>query len=234
MLAAVLAGGFGKRLRPFTEDSPKPLVQVAGEAIIDWQIKWLKKHGVRELVILAGYKKEKLIEHLGSGSRHGVKITYVIEDEPLGTGGAIKNAEHVLSKEEVFLVLNGDILTNLDPKKLVAKLEEDDSLLGVIASIPLPSPYGILKIEGEKITGFVEKPVITDYWINAGIYALRSDSLKYFPEKGDLEKTAFPKMAEEGVLGVVKYENVFWRAIDTHKDLEEASYLITNVLKGEL
>lgn len=229
-----MAGGFGKRLRPFTEDSPKPLVQVAGEAIIDWQIKWLKKHGVRELVILAGYKKEKLIEHLGSGSRHGVKITYVIEDEPLGTGGAIKNAEHVLSKEEVFLVLNGDILTNLDPKKLVAKLEEDDSLLGVIASIPLPSPYGILKIEGEKITGFVEKPVITDYWINAGIYALRSDSLKYFPEKGDLEKTAFPKMAEEGVLGVVKYENVFWRAIDTHKDLEEASYLITNVLKGEL
>ena len=229
-----MAGGFGKRLRPFTEDSPKPLVQVAGEAIIDWQIKWLKKHGVRELVILAGYKKEKLIEHLGSGSRHGVKITYVIEDEPLGTGGAVKNAEHVLSKEEVFLVLNGDILTNLDPKKLVAKLEEDESLLGVIASIPLPSPYGILKIEGEKITGFVEKPVITDYWINAGIYALRSDSLKYFPEKGDLEKTAFPKMAEEGVLGVVKYENVFWRAIDTHKDLEEASYLITNVLKGEL
>jgi len=229
-----LAGGFGKRLRPFTEESPKPLVQVAGEAIIDWQIKWLKKHGVRELVILAGYKKEKLIEHLGSGSRHGVKITYVIEDEPLGTGGAIKNAEHVLSKEEVFLVLNGDILTNLDPKKLVAKLEEDEGFLGAIASIPLPSPYGILRIEGERIIGFIEKPVITDYWINAGIYALSSDSLKYFPEKGDLEKTAFPKMAEEGVLGVVKYENVFWRAIDTHKDLEEASYLITNVLKGEL
>jgi NDP-sugar pyrophosphorylase family protein len=234
MLAAILAGGFGKRLRPFTEESPKPLVQVAGESIIDWQIKWLKKHGVRELVILAGYKKEKLIEHLGSGSRHGVKITYVIEDEPLGTGGAIKNAEHVLSKEEVFLVLNGDVLTNLDPKKLIAKLEGDNSLLGVIASIPLPSPYGILRIEGERIIGFVEKPVITDYWINAGIYALSSDSLKYFPEKGDLEKTAFPKMAEEGVLGVVKYENVFWRAIDTHKDLEEASYLITNVLKGEL
>lgn len=229
-----MAGGFGKRLRPFTEESPKPLVQVAGEAIIDWQIKWLKKHGVRELVILAGYKKEKLIEHLGSGSRHGVKITYVIEDEPLGTGGAIKNAEHVLSKEEVFLVLNGDILTNLDPKKLVAKLEEDEGFLGAIASIPLPSPYGILRIEGERIIGFIEKPVITDYWINAGIYALSSDSLKYFPEKGDLEKTAFPKMAEEGVLGVVKYENVFWRAIDTHKDLEEASYLITNVLKGEL
>lgn len=207
---------------------------MAGESIIDWQIKWLKKHGVRELVILAGYKKEKLIEHLGSGSRHGVKITYVIEDEPLGTGGAIKNAEHVLSKEEVFLVLNGDVLTNLDPKKLIAKLEGDNSLLGVIASIPLPSPYGILRIEGERIIGFVEKPVITDYWINAGIYALSSDSLKYFPEKGDLEKTAFPKMAEEGVLGVVKYENVFWRAIDTHKDLEEASYLITNVLKGEL
>ncbi|MGC9181072.1 nucleotidyltransferase family protein [Thermogladius sp.] len=234
MIAAILAGGFGKRLRPFTEDVPKPLVQVAGEAIIDWQIKWLKKHGVRELVILAGYKKEKLIEHLGSGGRHGVKITYVIEDEPLGTGGAIKNAEHVLSKNDVFIVVNGDILTNLDPKKLVVKLEEDRKLLGVIASIPLPSPYGVLKIEGDRVVGFVEKPIISDYWINAGIYALRPESLRYFPEKGDLEKTAFPKMAEEGVLGVVRYDNVFWRAIDTHKDLEEASNLISNVLKGEL
>ncbi|MEM1775262.1 MAG: nucleotidyltransferase family protein, partial [Desulfurococcaceae archaeon] len=115
MLAAILAGGLGKRLRPYTDDLPKPMIQVADRPILEWQILWLKKYGIREIVLLVGYRKEKIIEYFGSGSKLGVKITYVVEDDPLGTGGAIKNAEHVLSKDEVFLVLNGDIITNLNP-----------------------------------------------------------------------------------------------------------------------
>lgn len=232
-MAAILAGGLGKRLRPYTEDVPKPLVQVGGEALIDWQIKWLKKHGFREIVILAGYRREKLIEHLGSGQRHGVRVTYVIEDEPLGTGGAIKNAEHVLSKDKFFLIVNGDILTNLDPKRLVNKL--DEGYLGAIATVPLPSPYGILELgEGDAVKGFVEKPVLRSYWINAGVYALKPEALKYFPPKGDLEVTAFPSMAREGVLAAVKYDNVIWKAVDTHKDLEEASRLVEEMAKEGL
>lgn len=221
MIAVILAGGYGKRLRPFTEDLPKPLVPVAGRPILEWQIEWLKRYGFNEIVLLVGYRKEKIIEHVGSGSKLGLRVTYVVEDTPLGTGGAVKNAEHVLQHTDFFLVVNGDIVTDIDPLKLVAKLESDEKLLGVIATIPLPSPYGVLQLEGDVVKGFTEKPLLRDYWINAGIYALRPQALKYFPERGDLEKTAFPAMAREGVLAAVRYENVFWKAIDTFKELEE-------------
>ncbi len=223
MMAVILAGGFGKRLRPYTEEIPKPLVNVADKPILEWQIEWLKRYGFNEFVLLVGYRKEKIIEHIGSGGRLGVKVTYVVEDEPLGTGGAIKNAEHILSKEEKFLVLNGDILTNLNPLKLFEKLDENPEFVAVIASIPLPSPYGVLEIKDSKVTGFVEKPRLRDYWINAGIYAMKPEALRYFPDKGDLERTAFPAMAKDGVLGAVKYTEVFWKSVDTYKDLEEAT-----------
>jgi NDP-sugar pyrophosphorylase family protein len=225
LLAAILAGGFGKRLRPFTEEYPKPMISVGGRPLLEHQIMWLKKHGFNEIVLLVGYKKEKIIEYFSSGSRYGVKITYVVEDEPLGTGGAVKNAEHILSKEDFFLVLNGDILTNLNPLPLVEKLLSSD-FLTVIATIPLPSPYGILQLEDDIVHGFIEKPLIRDYWINAGIYAMKPEALKYFPERGDLEKTAFPAMARDKKLGAVKYVDVFWKAIDTFKDLEEAASFI--------
>jgi len=232
MLAAILAGGFGKRLRPYTEELPKPMVSVIDKPILEWQIEWLKEYGFDEFVLLIGYRKERVIEYVGSGSRLGVKVTYVVEDEPLGTGGAVKNAEHILRKEDYFLVLNGDILTNLNPLKLIERLEESD-YLGVIATIPLPSPYGVLEIEDSQVKGFMEKPLLKNYWINAGVYALKPEALKYFPEKGDLEKTAFPAMARDGVLGAVKYTDIFWKAIDTYKDLEEAAKAIEK-LGGKL
>lgn len=230
MLATILAGGLGKRLRPYTEDYPKPMIPVSGRPLLEWQILWLRKHDIREIVLLVGYKKEKIIEYFGSGSKFDVKITYVVEDEPLGTGGAVKNAEHVLSKNEVFLVLNGDILTDLNPLLLVEKLSSSNRYLGVIATIPLPSPFGILELDGEDIKGFVEKPVIRDYWINAGVYALKREALKYIPDKGDLERTSFPAMARDGVLGAVKYTGVRWKAVDTYKDLEEASRIVEEAL----
>ncbi|MEM1830927.1 MAG: sugar phosphate nucleotidyltransferase, partial [Desulfurococcaceae archaeon] len=82
MLAVILAGGFGKRLRPFTEDSPKPMIPIVGKPLLEYQISWLKKHGFNEVLLLVGYKKEKIIEYFGSGGKFGVKITYIVEDEP--------------------------------------------------------------------------------------------------------------------------------------------------------
>lgn len=225
VFATILVGGFGKRLRPLTDSVPKSLIQVAGKPILEWQIEWLKKHGFNEIVLLVGYLKEKIINEFGSGSRLGVKLTYVVEDEPLGTGGAVKNAEIVLSKADFFLVMNGDVLTNLDPKPMIETLLSTD-YYAVIASVPLTSPYGVLEIEGSRIRSFVEKPVLRDYWINAGVYVLRPEALRYFPTRGDLEYTAFPEMARENRLGVVRYEGVFWKAIDVYKDLEEASKIL--------
>lgn len=227
-MAAILAGGFGKRLRPYTEEIPKPLVPVAGRPILEWQIEWLKKYGIEEFVLLVGYRKEKIIEHMGSGSRLGVKVTYVVEDEPLGTGGALKNAEHILSRNDVFLALNGDIITNLNPLKLVEKVRSG-GYIAAIAAIPLPSPYGIIEVVDSRVTGFREKPKLKDYWINAGVYAMTPRVFDYLPEKGDIEKTGFPEMARDGLLAAVKYDNVFWKSIDTYKDLEEATREITRL-----
>ena len=225
-VAMILAGGYGKRLRPLTLEVPKPLVKVGRKAVIEYQLEWLKYYGFEEVIVLAGYLKEKIIEALGSGARYGVHITYVVEDEPLGTGGALRNAAHVLKKHEVVVVVNGDIITNLDPNKLVEHTRGIGAAAS-IAAVPLRSPYGILDIDEEKglIVGFREKPIIRDYWINAGVYALTPEIVDLLPERGDVEKTTFPALAEEGRLGVVKYDTppYYWRSIDTHKDLEEAA-----------
>ena len=222
MKAVILAGGFGKRLRPYTDTTPKPLLLVASRPIIEWQIRWLKHYGFRDIIICAGYLKEKIIEEVGSGRNYGVRIGYVIEDEPLGTGGAVKNAGHILENDEEFVVVNGDILTDLDPNILLETLGEND--VGSIALAPLPSPYGVIRFDPQtlRILSFVEKPKIKEYWINAGVYAFRNEVFKYLPDKGDIERTALPRLAEEGRLSAALFDESFWMSIDSHKDLEEA------------
>lgn len=228
--AAILAGGFGKRLRPLTDDKPKPLIEIAGKPIIVWQIEWLRRHGIRDLVVLVGYKRNMIIDELGSGGKYGVKISYIVEEEPLGTGGALKNAEHVLGKEDHFILINGDIVTNLNPLDLVDVLEKRLGAVASIAVVPLRSPFGVVKIdEAGAIASFVEKPVIPDYMINAGVYAIKPEIFSYLPEKGDIERTCFPKLASEKKLAAKVYGgDVYWRSIDTIKDIEEVSSDITS------
>jgi len=223
VMGVILAGGLGKRLRPLTLERPKPLIEVARKPVIEHQLEWLKYYDITEVVILAGYLKEKLIEGLGSGSRLGVSLTYVIEDEPLGTGGALRNARHILGKSESTIVVNGDIITNIDPWKLI-DFNKKTGLTASIAAVPLRSPYGVLDIEESMVRGFIEKPIIREYWINAGVYAVTPKIVDYLPEKGDIERTTFPLLASRNELGVVKYETppYYWRSIDTHKDIEEA------------
>lgn len=233
MKAAIIAGGLARRLRPITEAIPKVLVEVAGKPIIEWQIKWLKKQGIDTIVILAGYLHEKIIEFLGSGAKYGVRVVYVIEDEPRGTGGALKNAENILN-DDIFIAVNGDIITNIPARQLVLELRKDDSALGIMALVPLKSPYGIVKLDNEgRIREFLEKPTLKEYLINAGIYAMRPDIFKYVPEKGDLEKVTFPQLAGESLLKGVVYSDVYWRSIDTVKDIEEATKeIMAGALKG--
>jgi NDP-sugar pyrophosphorylase family protein len=217
MKAVILAGGFGKRLRPLTDQRPKPMIEVLNVPIIEWQIKWMKKYGINEFVVCVGYMKEHIIDHIGSGSRLGVKIGYAVEEEPLGTGGALKNAESLLTGQPGFFMVNGDILTELDPNKL------HNGGMQALALVPLQSPYGVVELDGDsRVRGFVEKPKIKDRWINAGVYYFTQDVFQYLPENGNIEVTALPALAKEGRLKAIKYENIFWRSIDSHKDIEEA------------
>lgn len=223
MKAAIIAGGLGKRLRPLTEDRPKPLVEVAGKPIIEWQVEWLKRCGVSSFIVLAGYYREKLIEFLGSGSRFGVHVAYVIEDEPLGTGGAIKNAESIIGGE-TFIAVNGDILTNIPVGELVRYLDNFTDAVAAIALVPLRSPYGIVELDGAgRVSTFREKPVLEEYLINAGVYVMRPEVFRYLPPKGDIERDTFPRLATEGRLVGRVFRGYYWRSIDTVKDVEEAS-----------
>jgi len=229
MKAVILAGGYGKRLKPLTDTLPKPLLPVGERGIIEWQIKWLKHFGVDEIVICAGYLKEKIIEKIGDGGDYGVRVSYALEEEPLGTAGALKNAEHLLRTDEVFIALNGDVLTDLNPMELLADLRGD--IIGVMALVGLPSPFGIVNFDPKTrvIKSFTEKPKITEYWINAGVYAFKRKIFDYLPERGDIERTAFPKLAEEGKLKAHLFYSCVWMSVDSHKDLEEATKIIPNL-----
>ena len=218
MQAVVLAGGFGKRLAPLTSELPKPLLPVGGKPILVRQIEWLRGFGIRDVVLAVGYLRHKIFEALGDGRRFGVRIFYSVEEEPLGTGGAIKNAEPFIT-DDVFVVLNGDILTNLDLNKLIEALGNAD---GAIALVPLRSPYGIVEFDANGyVTHFREKPALEGFYINAGVYALRRKVLSELPDRGNIEETLFPRLAQQRRLRAVVYKDVFWRSVDSLKDLEE-------------
>ena len=219
MKAVILAGGYGKRLRPLTTEKPKPLIEIAKKPILAIQFEWLKNYGIYEVILCVGFLKEKIIEYVGNGRRFGIKVGYAVEEEPLGTGGALLNSEHLLKGENRFVVLNGDVITDLDLSKLI---NYPSKSLGALALVPLRSPYGVIMIDDkDEIVEFKEKPILKGFWINAGVYYFNHDIFKYLPEKGDIETTAFPKLAEEKKLGAVKYSTCFWRAIDVQKDIEE-------------
>ena len=218
MKAVVLAGGFGKRLKPLTDQRPKPMIEVLNVPIIEWQVRWLSKFGVKDFVMCVGYMREQIFDHIGDGSKFGAKIAYSVEDEPLGTGGALKNAKNFLSGQESFFMLNGDVLTELDPNRLHVAGSHG------IALVPLHSPFGVVELDrNSKVLRFVEKPEIQDKWINAGVYHFTQEIFRYLPENGNIEVTALPALAKQGKLEAVKYQNVFWRSIDSHKDIEEAA-----------
>ena len=222
MKAIILAGGRGKRLRPITDYVPKPLVPIKNIPIIEWQLKYLKKFGIGEVIICTGYKQE-MIENYLDAKKIGIKIKYSIEKSPLGTGGAIKKAGKMIT-DDAFFVINGDIITNIDLKKL-SKINNS------IAAVELRTKFGILETNEGKITKFKEKKEISDLWMNAGIYYLQKKILKDLPDKGDIEKTVFPDYAKKGKLHLVKFKNVKWYSVDSFKDIEECSSEIEKIIK---
>ena len=222
MKAIILAGGRGKRLKPVTDYVPKPLVPIKNIPIIEWQIRYLKKFGIREVIICTGYKADMIESYLGM-KKLGMKIKFSIEKTPLGTGGAIKKAGKWIN-DKSFFVINGDTITNIDLDKLASKKNS-------IAAIELRTKYGILETESDKIINFREKKEISDTWMNAGIYHLQKEVLKKLPIKGDIEKTVFPDYAKKGLLNTIKFKNVEWFSVDSFKDMEECSERVEKIIK---
>ena len=229
MITVILAGGLGKRLRPLTSDRPKPMIQINNTPIIELQVKWLKKFGITDIIVLVGHLREKIKHHLADGKKFGVNISYIEENVPLGTGGALKNAkDHIIqdgNSDSGFFVINGDILTNLDP----FTISEKGSM--TLALVPMKSTFGIVETNGDLVSKFVEKPYIEDRWVNAGVYYFSNDIFDYLPDNGNLETVTLPMLVEKQKLKAKKFSNNYWRSIDSHKDVDEASKEIEQVFK---
>ena len=224
MKAVILAGGYGKRLRPLTDTIPKPLVEVAGKPIVDWQVRWLKAHGVTSYIMLVGYLKDKVIDYFDSKKdKLGIDIAYSEEKTQLGTGGALKNAEHLLKDDEQFLMVNGDNITNIE----VSKMKLDGNFAS-LALVPLRSTYGITRLDGDKIVKFDEKPILPEYWMNSGVYLMSREIFKHLPQTGNLEETTFVELSKSRKLAGFKFPNAYFKGVDSIKDMEEASTDLKN------
>jgi len=227
--AIVLAGGKGERLRPFTEDRPKPMVEIMGVPILSYQLQWLQGQGVADVVISCGYRHDVIEAYFGTGERLGLRITYAVEEQPLGRGGALRLAlSRVPAEASAIIATNGDIITNL-PLGPVVEAHRAKRMLATIVLTPFVSPYGIVEVDADDhVTQFNEKPTLP-YWINAGIYVLAPELRDQLPERGDHETTTFPVLARAGRLGAFK-SRAYWRGVDTIKDVTEVASELQNRL----
>jgi NDP-sugar pyrophosphorylase family protein len=219
--ALIIAGGEGERLRPLTEDRPKPMIAIGDKPILQRQIEWLRDEGVARFVLLCGYRADVIQDHFGDGSRFGVGIEYSVESEPLGRGGALrKGFELVPDTEAVVIATNGDILSDQSLAPLIQRHERKNATATVMLT-QLRSPYGVTRIARDShIESFDEKPLLP-HWINAGVYVLSRRFFEMLPKKGDHEDTTFPLLARQNKLFGFK-SKAYWRAVDSIKDLKEA------------
>ena len=173
----IMAGGFGKRMMPLTENLPKPMLKVAGKPILEHIILNAKAQGFRKFIISLHYLGNLIIDHFGDGSNLDISIQYIHESEPLGTAGAMALIDPLPNLP--FIVTNGDIITDVNYANLLHFHESNKSQATMaIKKYELQNPYGVVNIKGLEITSFEEKPIQISY-VNAGIYALNPSSLKY-------------------------------------------------------
>lgn len=237
MKALVLAGGFGTRLRPLSCSRPKPLFPVANKPIIDYTLQSLDQGGVDTVILSVHYMADKIADYLGP-SKYGMDILVSREQRPLGKGGGIKNAEKLLGGEP-FAVINGDIITDIDIRRLVAFHEEKGGLATIaLHGIEDPSRYGSVELDREeKITRFVEKPwpgQAPSNLINAGIYVLEPGVLNYMPSgrKFDTEDEVFPVLAQEGKLFGFEAHG-YWSDVGVPAEYLNANAAILGKMSGD-
>jgi len=222
-IGMILCGGLGRRLRPLTDSTPKPLIEIKnGYTILDKQILDMKYAGINRVILLVGYLHEKIEDRYGD-RWNDVRIEYSVEEDPIGTWGAVATALERFKPRSNILISNGDIVTDLNIRKMISSSGRYPAVMFIVT---MRSPYGIVELSGDKIIGFVEKPQLP-YYINGGFYIVNEgfDLLGFIgkPEApSDLERDVFPKLARSGLLGYyMEPYDTFWKSIDTVKDLEE-------------
>ncbi len=228
--AVILVGGQGTRMRPLTDTRPKPMLPLLDLPFVERQVEHLARAGVTTIVFSCGYRPKAIEEYFGDGSSRGLTMGYVVDPEPLGTAGAVANAESLLHAGDVF-VLNGDILTDLDLAALVAHHRG----LGADATIALtpvedPSAFGLVRTDVDgRVIEFVEKPTAEElipgepYRINAGTYVLSAAARDAIPKgvQVSIERDTFPLLAARNAVGALA-SDCYWRDIGTPASYRDA------------
>ncbi len=203
MKAVILAGGKGERLMPLTKDTPKPMLKIADKPILQYQIEWFKKHGIKEIILCTQYLKDKIIDYFGSGEKFGVKISYPEEKKPLGTAGAVKNAEKLINDN--FVVMYGDNLTNLDLTSLIDYHNKKKGIATIALHKKESKSSLVILNKDKQIIMFKERPTEEEIakhskqnFVNSGIYILNKDILDKIPSgECDFGKDIFPALLEK-------------------------------------
>ena len=217
----IMAGGLGTRLRPITDDRPKPLVEVEGVPILETLLERLATQGFRRVHLSVNYEAEMIEEHFGDGSDWGVQIEYLREEKRLGTAGPLSLLPHSL--EEPALVLNGDLLTTLNFGRLVDfHVERSPVATMGVRRHRLEIPYGVVEINDRRIEGLEEKPE-EQYFVNAGIYVLEPEAIEKVPGNTFFDMPeVFQLLIDEGRDVAAYPVQEYWRDIGREEDLRRA------------
>lgn len=224
MKAIILIGGQATRLRPITLEKPKALIELQGKTIVEHVFDLLKKYGITDITLSVGHLKEQIKDYFGDGRKFGVKISYIEEDEPLGTAGPLNLLSEKIT--ETFITGNGDELKEININKMLKFHRQ----MGGLATLALtkvddPSMYGVARLLGSKILEFVEKPKkekAPSNLINAGFYILEPEVLNLIPQgRAMFEYDVFPKLASAGKLYGFEFSGQ-WFDTGNLERLEEA------------
>jgi len=218
--AVIMAGGFGSRLRPLTEDLPKPMLPVGGKPLMERVIDQLRQSGIRHVNVMTHYKSEKIVDHFGDGRAFGVELNYVDEKQPLGTGGGLGLMPH---PNEPVLVINGDILTQVDFRAMLYFHQENhaDITIGV-RRYEMQVPYGVVECEGVRVSRLQEKPQV-GFLVNAGIYLLEPSVYQFMPQNTKFNMTDLIQWLLDAGQTVVSFPiHEYWLDIGQHADYTQA------------
>ncbi len=218
--AIIMAGGRGTRLRPLTEDLPKPMLPVGGRPLMERIVRQLEQSGIRQVNVATHFRPEKIMEHFGDGHEFGVRLSYVNEDRPLGTAGALGLLG---ACDEPLLVINGDILTDIDFRAMVRfHFEHKADMTVAVRGYEMEVPYGVVESSGVAVIAIREKPRL-HVFVNAGIYLLHPSVHAHIPAGEHFDMTELIARLIERGLHVVSFPiREYWLDIGQHADYERA------------
>lgn len=218
--AVVMAGGFGKRLMPLTEEVPKPMLPVGDRPLLERIVEQLRDAGIGRLSLATHYKEEVISRHFGDGHDFGVQIDYVREDEPLGTAGALSRLGE---SKEPLLVMNGDVLSRIDFRAMLDyHLEHKADMTVAVRVYELRIPFGVIETLGDEVRGVSEKPVLR-HFINAGIYLLNPEVRRFVPSGKRFDMTDLIEKLVKEKRRVVSFPvREYWLDIGKIEDYQKA------------